>query len=125
MKRKTIKNLSKIFQLVVVCLILWLGTFGNNEICINFIYFLNFLVSLIFFTILFAKESFLEDPENYYTNEYIVMASWLFPTCILIAGGWLWSGIFWFFTWCLCHNLNKELKDKIEKEDRIKEFKGE
>lgn len=128
MKRKTIKNLSKIFQLIVVCPILWLGTFGNNDICINFIYFFNFLVSLICFGILFAKEKFLEtadDPENYYTNEYILMASWLFPVCILVAGGWLWSGALWFFAWCLCHSLNKELKEKIEKENRMKEFKGE
>ena len=128
MKKTTIKNLSKIFQLVVICPIIWLGTFGDNEICKNFIYFFNFIVALICFAIIFAKEKLLEtsdDPQNYHTNEYMLMASWLFPVCILIAGGWLWSGIFWFFVWCLCNNLNKELKQKIERENRMKDFKGE
>lgn len=128
MNKKTIKNLSRLLQLIVICPILYFGAFVENEICKNFIYLFNFIVALICFGILFAKEKFLEtadDPQNYYTNEYVLMATWLIPSCILIAAGWIWSGILWFCAWIFCNYINKELKEKIEKENRMKEFKGD
>lgn len=128
MNRKTIKNLSRLIQLLFTCPILWFGTFGENQICQNFIIFFNVLVGILCLSIIFAKEKFLEtanDPQNYYINDYILMLTWMLPACILVGGGWIWSGILWFFTWALCNHLNKELKEKIEREDRIKEFKGE
>lgn len=128
MSKKTIKNLTQILQLIFISPIIWFGTFGENEVCRNFIYFFNFLAAFICFGVLFAKEKLLEttnDPENFYKNDYLLMAAWMIPACILVAGGWIWSGVIWFFTWCCCHSLNKDLKEKIEREKRMKDFKGE
>jgi hypothetical protein len=93
----TTKSLIRLFVFTITT---WFGTFGENTIAQNFIYFLNFyaLVVIAGYTLVFdnLKKSL---SSNDVPNKYVHFCSWIAPSCILIASGWIASGILFFITW--------------------------
>ena len=113
MSDKKIRNFQDILKIIIVTPIVWFGTFGNNQICLNLTIFFSIFVGIVFFSYVFHKEKILEQTEiNDYSNDFLNCFSWLMPTAILISYGWIMTGLLWFLCWCLNISIRKELKRK-------------
>jgi hypothetical protein len=120
-----LKITKPLLRLFIIAPIVWFGTFGDNQICSNFIIAFNFVVGFLLCCYLFARNNVLDAvkqdilKENKKSiiaeNELFLMFCWLIPAAILIADGWIFSGILWIFTWGMSSVLNKEFQ-KLEKE---------
>jgi uncharacterized membrane protein YciS (DUF1049 family) len=120
-----LKITKPLLRLFVITPVIWFGTFGDNQICSNFIIAFNFVVGFLFCCYLFAKNYIIEAVEKELLkenknniiaeNELFLMFCWLIPAAILIADGWIFSGILWVSTWALSSVVNREFQ-KLEKE---------
>jgi hypothetical protein len=98
--KQTIANLKTILRFIAITPIIWFATFGDNQICINFVYFFNFFVCLVLFGFLGAFDKIKENlSKDDIPNEYLYFVTWMVPVCIFIADGWMTSAILWFLTW--------------------------
>jgi hypothetical protein len=116
--RQKIANLKTFLRLLVITPVIYFGTFGDNKICINFIYFFNFYVSLVLIAFLFSSEKLLENlKKDDIPNEYLYFVSWILPVVLFIADGWILSGILWFFTWSVARSKFLDFLKENDKQD--------
>lgn len=115
-KDKLVQNLKEILRIIVISPIVWFGTFGNNQICMNITIFFTIFVSILFIGFVIAKDKIIEelDPE-YFSNDFLHAFCWLIPATLLIASGWILLGCIWFFCWCLRSSYRSEIRKNLEK----------
>lgn len=115
-QKKLVLNLKEILRMLFTIPIVWFGTFGNNQICMNFTIFLTIFVGVLFFGYIVAKEKIIEEmEEDDLSNDFLHAFCWLIPASFLIADGWVILGCIWFFCWCLRSSYRSEIKNKLEK----------
>lgn len=108
-----IPNIKSILKIIILTPIVWFATFGDNNICINFVYFFNFYICLLLFGYLTAFETICKNlTKKDISNDTLNLLVWLIPACLLIADGWLISGILWFTAWAIISQKNKELPEE-------------
>lgn len=111
MKTKTINNIKSTIKLLVVSPVVWFGTFGENQICLNFTIFFSIFVGIIMVGYIIAKEKVKEGLENSdMSNDFLNALTYLVPSSFLIADGWIVTGLIWFLCWAMSHSIRTEIK---------------
>ncbi len=109
--KKLINNLKSIIRSIIVCPVVWFGTFGNNQICLNFTIFFSFCTGIVLLGYLLSREKIIEDiKEHGYSNDFLNAFAVLVPASFLIADGWIFTGLLWFICWCVGHSIKTEVK---------------
>jgi hypothetical protein len=117
--KQTKTNLKRLLKSAIIIPVVGFATLGDNQICINFVYFFNFFVSvtLLGFLGVFDKVRDSLTKEDI-PNEYLYFSTWIIPICLFVAGGWLASAILWFLTWSVArYRFSQFLKEENDKQD--------
>ena len=110
---KMISNTKQILKILVISPIVWFGTFGDNQICLNFTIFFSIFAGIVLCAYILGKEK-LEDSltKEELSNDFLNAFSWLIPASLLIADGWIITGMIWFLCWLFSISIRKVVMNK-------------
>lgn len=109
---KLVNNLKTIFITIIASTVIWFGTFGCNQICLNFSIFFSIFAGIVLTGLIISKETVIQNlkKENL-SNDFLHALKWLIPSSIFIASGWIFTGLLWFLCWCVEIGVRKEVKN--------------
>jgi hypothetical protein len=109
---KLVNNLKTIFVTIITSTVIWFGTFGGNQICLNFSIFFSIFVGIVLVGFIISTETVIQSltKENL-SNDFLHTLKWLTPSSIFIASGWIFIGLLWFLCWCVELGIRKKVKN--------------
>jgi hypothetical protein len=109
--KKLVNNTKQVFKLLIISPIVWFGTFGENQICLNFTVFFSIFVGIILTAFIIAKDKIKEDMnKSELSNDFLNALVYLIPASLLIADGWIITGLIWFLCWAMSNSTRSEIK---------------
>jgi len=111
LNKKTINNITSVIRLLVVSPIVWFGTVGGNQICLNFTIFFSIFIGIVLIGFIIGKDKIKEDfRESEMSNEFLNTLNYLIPSSFLIADGWIITGLIWVLCWAVNSSVRSEIK---------------
>lgn len=106
-----INNTKEVIKILTISPIVWFGTFGDNQICLNFTIFFSIFIGIILTAFIIAKDKIKEDlNKSNLSNDFLNALVYLIPASLLIANGWVMTGLVWFLCWAMSNSTRSEIK---------------
>lgn len=106
-----INNTKEVIKILTISPIVWFGTFGDNQICLNFTIFFSIFIGIILTAFIIAKDKIKEDlNKSNLSNDFLNALVYLIPASLLIADGWVMTGLVWFLCWAMSNSTRSEIK---------------
>lgn len=106
-----INNTKEVIKILTISPIVWFGTFGDNQICLNFTIFFSIFIGIILTGFIIAKDKVKEDlNKSNLSNDFLNALVYLIPASLLIADGWVMTGLVWFLCWAMSNSTRSEIK---------------
>jgi hypothetical protein len=106
-----INNTKEVIKILTISPIAWFGTFGDNQICLNFTIFFSIFIGIILTAFIIAKDKIKEDlNKSNLSNDFLNALVYLIPASLLIADGWVMTGLVWFLCWAMSNSTRSEIK---------------